>query len=105
MKISKVLLAIVVLVLVSPVFGVILADLVGYHEPLDLAAEALGLKDITEEVNWTPLVDYRIPGLPDTIGYIVSGFIGVSIILAAGYILSRMVAEGCRGSQHASSRS
>ncbi|RLE74139.1 MAG: cobalamin biosynthesis protein, partial [Thermoprotei archaeon] len=56
-----------ILVIISPIFGVILADMVGYHEPLDLAAESLGLEDISEETNWTPFFDYTVPGLPDVI--------------------------------------
>jgi len=84
---KKVLITIIILIFVSPVFGIILADMVGYHEPLDIAAEKLGLEDISEKVNWTPFFDYTIPGLPSTIGYIISGFIGISIILGIGYLL------------------
>lgn len=87
----KALLVTLFLVLISPIFGVILADLVGYHEPLDVAAEELGLEDITDQVNWTPLLDYTVPGLPDTIGYIVAGLIGVAVIFAVGYLASRLV--------------
>jgi cobalt/nickel transport protein len=79
------------LVVVSPVFGVYLAGLVGYHEPLDLAAEALGLRETTEEVNWTPFLEYTVPGLPDWLGYIVSGFIGVGVVLALGLLLLRLL--------------
>ena len=79
------------MVIVSPVFGVILADVVGYHEPLDLAAEALGLKDLTEEVNWTPFLDYTVPGLPPELGYVASGFIGVAIVLGLGYLLAKLL--------------
>jgi len=46
---SKTLINIIILVIISPVFGVILADMVGYHEPLDMAAELLGLIDISEK--------------------------------------------------------
>lgn len=87
----KALVTIIVLVLISPLFGVILADMVGYREPLDIAAEKLGLKDISEEINWTPFFDYRVPGLPDVVGYVVSGFIGVAIILAIGYVILGIV--------------
>ncbi len=90
---KKALITIIVLVLVSPLFGVILADMVGYHEPLDVAAEELGLKDISEEIDWTPFYDYTVPGLPDTIGYIIAGFIGVGIILGIGYILLRIAGK------------
>ncbi|MGC8850367.1 MAG: PDGLE domain-containing protein [Candidatus Bathyarchaeia archaeon] len=81
----------VLLVLVSPLFGVFLADMVGYHEPLDVAAEALRLRDLTEAINWTPLMDYTVPGLPAGLGYVVSGLIGIGVILAVGLILERWV--------------
>ncbi len=82
---KKIIQVIAVGLIVSPLFGVIGAELVGYHEPLDVAAEALHLKEAN--FNWTPLRDYTIPGLPDTIGYIIAGIIGVSVILAVGYLL------------------
>ncbi len=79
--------AILVLVIVSPVFGVYLADMVGYHEPLDLAAERLGLKDLTDRLNWTPFKDYSVPGLPAWLGYIISGLIGVAAVATLGSIV------------------
>lgn len=88
------LLVTVALVLISPVFGVILADMVGYHEPLDVAAELVGLPDKSEELNWTPFFDYTVPGLPDTVGYIVAGFIGIAAILAMGAVLRKIAARG-----------
>ncbi|MEM2123573.1 MAG: cobalamin biosynthesis protein [Candidatus Bathyarchaeia archaeon] len=81
----------VFLVLVSPLFGVILADMVGYHEPLDVAAEVLNLKDLTESINWTPLMDYSVPGLPAELGYILSGLIGLTVILGVGLIFKKWV--------------
>ncbi len=81
--------AIIVMVLVSPLFGVIGANLVGYHEPLDVAAELLHLHE-AHLPNWTPFADYTVPGLPDTIGYIIAGFIGVGVIFAVGALLARL---------------
>ena len=83
----KLLVTLIILTLLSPICGVILADLVGYHEPLDVAAETIGLEDISEQINWTPLFDYGIEGIPAEIGYIISGFIGLGIILGVGYLL------------------
>ncbi len=86
----RALIAIAVLLLVSPLFGVIGAELVGYHEPLDVAAEALGLSDFSLWSGFLP--DYTVPGLPEdwlslSVGYIISGIIGVLIILAIGFII------------------
>lgn len=86
----KALIVTLVLVLISPIFGVILADIAGFHEPLDLAAEALNLQDRSESLNWTPLFDYSVPGLPAEVGYIVSGIIGIAMILAIGQAINKL---------------
>jgi len=85
---KKLITAIIIMALVSPLFGVIGAELVGYHEPLDVAAEMLHLHE-AKLPNWTPFADYTVPGLPDTIGYIISAFIGVGVILVIGWLLAR----------------
>ena len=91
---KKALLAIAVLLVVSPLFGVVGAELVGYHEPLDVAAEKLGLE---EAGLWSGLLpDYTVPGLPEdwaglSVGYIISGLVGVAIILAIGLALLALV--------------
>ncbi len=90
---KKFLIFLAVLILISPICGVILADIVGYHEPLDLAAEAIGLKDLSEQLNWTPFYDYSVPGLPPEIGYIISGFIGVAIIMGIGYLANLLIGK------------
>lgn len=94
MKYRNALIAIAVLLVISPLFGVILSEAVGYHEPLDIAAEAVGLEDITEQTNWTPFLDYTVPGLPDEVGYIVAGVIGVAVVLALGLGIARLVGRG-----------
>lgn len=81
---------IILLLLVSPLFGVILANAVRYHEPLDLAAELLNKPDFTEDINWTPFLDYSVPGIPSEIGYIISGFIGIALILSLGTLLKKL---------------
>ena len=84
----KVLLAIVLIVLISPLFGVIGAELVGYHEPLDVAAEKIGLEE--SEPLWEGIFpDYSVPGLPATIGYILAGLVGVFLLLAPAFLRKR----------------
>ena len=85
--------AIAFMIIISPLFGIILADMVGYHEPLDVAAEMLHLKDVSDKINWTPFYDYTVPGLPDTIGYIISGIIGVAVVYALGKVIFGGVKE------------
>lgn len=87
LKRSKGWLLVIILLLISPIFGVILADMVGYHEPLDLVAENFGLEDKSTEFNWTPFYDYNVPGLPSWLGYIISGFIGILFIGILSYII------------------
>ncbi|MEM1537751.1 MAG: hypothetical protein QXK12_08595 [Candidatus Nezhaarchaeales archaeon] len=90
---KKALIVTIILVIVSPLFGVILADIMGYHEPLDLAAEALELPDLTEALNWTPLLDYTVPGLPATVGYVIAGFIGIGVILSIGSLIVKLLSS------------
>mgnify|MGYP000675097913 CR=1 FL=1 len=88
---KRVWIVIVGLLLISPIFGVYIANLIGYKEPLDIIAEKAGLRDLSEEINWTPLYDYSVPGLNPLIGYIVAGLIGLLVIVAIGFILMRLV--------------
>ncbi|MFN3268315.1 MAG: PDGLE domain-containing protein [Zestosphaera sp.] len=85
----KTLLTLLVLLVLSPLFGVFLAEELGYHEPLDLVAEELGLNE--SEFTWTPLKEYTVPGLPDWLGYIVCGVLGVLIIILAGFVMKTMI--------------
>lgn len=87
----KYALLLITLLLVSPVFGVVLAEIMNYHEPLDVAAEELGLSEA--EIEWTPFRDYAFPGLPDWAGYVVSGAVGVLLILAAGHVIKKLVVD------------
>lgn len=90
---KRTLILIAIFLLISPLFGVFLADMVGYHEPLDLAAEALELPDLTETMNWTPFLDYSIPNLPAEVGYIIAGLLGVGLILGIGFMLNKLVGQ------------
>jgi len=86
--------AIIILVLISPLFGVIGANIVDYREPLDLAAEIIGIKE--SEPLWRGILpDYTVPGLPDELGYIVAGFVGVFILLLPA-LIKRGKVEGNR---------
>ncbi len=86
--------AIIILVLISPLFGVIGANIVGYKEPLDLAAEMIGIEE--SEPLWSGIFpDYTVPGLPDELGYIVAGFVGVSLLLLPA-LIKRGKVEGNR---------
>ena len=87
----KALVLIGVIILTSPVFGIILSDRVAFHEPLELTAEELGLQDSTEDLNWTPFLDYTVPNLLPEMGYILTGFLGIGLILVIGKILVRVL--------------
>lgn len=80
-----------ILIVISPLFGIVLAEKVNYHEPLDVAAEKLHLHEL--DIYHTPFDDYQVPGLPPTIGYIVAGFIGIGIILGVGSLLAKRMSK------------
>lgn len=85
----KTILILLILLLLSPLFGVILAEELGYHEPLDIAAEELGLNE--SEFTWTPLKDYTVPGLPEWLGYVTCGALGVLVIVVVGLVLKASI--------------
>ena len=91
-KYRRSLLLLAVLALVSPVFGVVLAGLTGYHEPLDIVAEKLHLHE--SEIYATPFNDYSVPGLPDVVGYAVAGLLGVAVIVAVGAAAAFLAGRG-----------
>lgn len=84
----------VIIILVSPIFSIILADLVGFHEPIDIAAEKIKLHDLSKDMNWTPFFEYSITSFSPEIGYIISGLLGIAIILGAGIVFKGL------GKQH-----
>lgn len=93
MRYGRALLIIMILAVISPVFGVILADAFGYHEPLDLAAESLGLREI--DIEWgSPLPDYSVPGLDPVTGYIISALVGAAVVSGVAYLISRVSRKG-----------
>jgi cobalt/nickel transport system permease protein len=79
-KASFVLLA--ALIALSPVFAY-LAESVGYSEPLENAAKILGLEE--NPIYEGLLPDYSIPGLDPYAGTLISGAVGVLIVLALAY--------------------
>lgn len=79
------------LIIISPLFGIILAEKVNYHEPIDVAAEKLHLHEL--DIYHTPFSDYEVPGLPPTIGYIIAGFIGIAVILGVGALAAKRMSK------------
>ncbi|MEM0015263.1 MAG: PDGLE domain-containing protein [Zestosphaera sp.] len=88
----KSLIMLAVLLLASPVFGVILAEELSYREPLDLVAEELGLSEAG--VEWTPFRDYAVPGVPKAVGYVIAGVLGTAVIVLTCYILRKALRVG-----------
>lgn len=73
-----------VLIALSPLFAY-LAEVVNYSEPLENAAEMLGLEEVRIYEGIFP--DYTIQGLDPYTGTLVSGAIGVLIVLALAYAM------------------
>ncbi len=91
MVLTRAFTLIVLLVLVSPIFGIIGAKAVGYTEPLEIAAEMIGLE---EKVIWPGLLpDYSVSGLPDVLGYVMSGLVGVAVLLLPAVLRDRLGAD------------
>ncbi len=84
---SKAALALIaVMIVLAPLFAY-LAELVNYTEPLEVAAEKLGLN---ENSLWSGIFpDYTVPGINDYFGALITGAIGVALILAIGVALAR----------------
>jgi len=80
---KKVVIAIVSLVILSPIFAYS-SEMVNYSEPLENTAKVLGVTEIQKYTGIFP--DYSIPGL----GYIgtISGIVGVLILLLIAKALS-----------------
>lgn len=74
--------------IISPLFGIVLAEKTGYHEPLDIAAEKLGLHEKT--LYHTPLQEYRIPGVNPLIAYAATALLGALAITAAGCLAAKV---------------
>ena len=89
----RLLVFIIGIILLSPLFGVILAHKTGYHEPLDLVIEKLRLSEKQSIEIPTLFNDYSVPGLNPVIGYMISGFIGVGIIWGMGALLKKFVSR------------
>ena len=77
---------IAVMIAVSPIFAYA-AELVGYSEPLENAAEMLGLEE--NPIYEGLLPDYTVPGLDPYTGTLIAGAVGTAIVLALGIILAR----------------
>lgn len=82
-EVGKIPYAIVgLMIILSPAFAY-LAEEVGYSEPLENAAEVLGLEEIT--INPGIFPDYTIPGLDPYMGTLISGAIGVLIVFLLSF--------------------
>jgi len=82
--------AIVMIVLLVPVSSLLLSKLEGYSEGLAIVAERIGLSE--ERFYNAPFRDYVIPFIEnETLSNIMSGLIGVFVVLAVAYILASML--------------
>lgn len=79
--ISKSRIFTLLLLLISPMFSIYFASVFGYREPLDIALENLGYNFVNTNIGMAPFPDYTIPYLPMELGYIVSGGVGIGIII------------------------
>jgi len=82
--------AIAMIALLVPVSSLLLSKLEGYSEGLAIVAERIGLSE--ERFYNAPLQDYVIPFIENEIlSNIISGLVGVFVVLAVAYILALMM--------------
>lgn len=74
------------MIAVSPLFAYA-AELVGYAEPLENAAEIIGLEE--NPIYEGLLPSYTLPSLDPYIGTLIAGVVGTVIVLGLGVILAR----------------
>lgn len=87
---NKVWIFIGIMVILSPLFA-IAADMVGYSEPLENAAEHLGAE---EDQDYTGLLpDYSVPGLGMVSGTLISGIVGTLITLGVVLVIGKAVGK------------
>jgi len=89
----KALFFIVGIIILSPIFGIILAHKTGYHEPLDLVIEKLQIPERPILEIPSLFKDYSVPRLNPIIGYILSGLTGVVIILFIGLVFGKLISK------------
>jgi len=83
---NKVWIAIGIMVLLSPLFAYA-AEMVGYSEPLENAAEELGAEENQEYTGILP--DYSVPGLDPHSGTLISGIVGTLITLGVALAIGK----------------
>jgi len=88
MKVNKIWVFIGIMVALSPLFA-IAADMVGYSEPLENAAEHLGAEEDQDYTGVLP--DYSVPGLGSVSGTLISGIVGTLITLGVAVTIGKTV--------------
>lgn len=83
-------LCLLVLVLLTPVFGWA-SGAVGYAEPLENAAEATGASDDTRTIHPGLFPDYAVPGLGFPLGTLVSAAAGTALAMLVAFGAGRLL--------------
>lgn len=86
----RAILAIVLLILLAPVFGWA-ADLLRYAEPLENAAEAAGAPDAATTIYPGLLPDYTVSGLGAHLGTLASAALGTGLTLVIAVGIGRLL--------------
>lgn len=90
--IRRAILGILILVLLTPVFGWA-SGMVGYAEPLESAAQATGAADESTTLNPGLIPDYAVPGLGSSLGTLVSAVIGTTLTLTIAVGVGRLLEQ------------
>ena len=85
-----VVIAIMVMILASPFFAWG-AEVVGYEEPLENAAEHLGAMEHEYAIISGIIPDYTIPGANPYASTIVAGIVGCLIVFGLGVVIGKVL--------------
>ena len=90
--VRRAILALVVLVVLAPVFGWA-SGLVGYAEPLENAAEATGATEAADTIAPGVFPDYSVPGLAAPLGTLASAVVGTALTLGVAVGIGRLLEQ------------
>lgn len=82
----KILIITIVLVLISPIFGIILPEILQSEEYIESLVDKTQPIIVIEYP--TPFKEYTIQGLPMSVSYAISALIGYGIIIIIYYIVN-----------------
>ncbi|MEM1684059.1 MAG: hypothetical protein QXW05_06280 [Ignisphaera sp.] len=79
----KIIIVLSLLILVSPIFGIVLPEILESEEYMESLADIVNATGLI----YSPFREYMVPGLDAYLGYMVSAAFGSLIIISIYYII------------------